>query len=167
MEDLHSTYRLHDRRHDRELTDLLELHFLELVKFRRDKPHELRTPFEKWLHVLKFGDLYEGEPALLPEVLRQEEGIAMALESMRKAQASYEVRELIELRLKAQHDEATRLYYARQEALQEGRQEGRQEGLQEGRREMQLQTARQMLEAGLDWASITRFTGIAPTDLEP
>ncbi len=59
MEDLHSTYRLHDRRHDRELTDLLELHFLELVKFRRDKPHELRTPFEKWLHVLKFGDLYE------------------------------------------------------------------------------------------------------------
>ena len=82
----------------------------------------------------------------------------MALESMRKAQASDEVRELIEMRLKAQHDEATRLYYARQE--------GRQEGLQEGRREMQVQTARQMLEAGLDWDSITRFTGIAPRDLE-
>jgi len=174
LADLHSTYRLQDRRHDRELTDLLELHFIELIKFRRDKPHELRTPFEKWLHVLKFGELYEGEPALLPEVLRQEEGIAMALESMRKAQASDEVRELIELRLKAQHDEATRLYYAREEALQEGLQkglqkglqEGRQEGLQEGRREMQRQTARQMLEAGLDWASITRFTGLVPKDLE-
>ena len=85
---------------------------------------------------------------------------------MRKAQASDEVRELIELRLKAQHDEATRLYYASQEALQEGSQEGRQEGLQEGRREVQLQTARQMLEAGLDRASITRFTGMVPGDLE-
>jgi predicted transposase/invertase (TIGR01784 family) len=81
---------------------------------------------------------------------------------MRKAQASDEVRELIELRLKAQHDEATRLYYARQEGLQEGL----REGLQEGRREMQVQTARQMLEAGLDWASITRFTGVVPGDLE-
>ncbi len=85
---------------------------------------------------------------------------------MRKAQASDEVRELIELRLKAQHDEATRLYYARQEARQEGLQEGLREGLQEGRREMQVQTARQMLEAGLDWASITRFTGAVPGDLE-
>ena len=85
-----------------------------LVADSGDKPHELRTPFEKWLHVLKFGELYEGEPAMLPEVLRQEEGLAMALESMRKAQASDEVRELIELRLKARHDEATWLYHARQ-----------------------------------------------------
>ncbi len=30
-----------------------------------------------------------------------------------------------------------------------------------------MQTARQMLEAGLDWGSNTRFTGIAPRDLEP
>jgi len=29
-----------------------------------------------------------------------------------------------------------------------------------------MQTARQMLEAGLDWASITRFTGLVPGDIE-
>ncbi len=186
LEDLHSTYRLHDQKHGRQLTDILELHFIELVKFRRDKPHELRTPFEKWLHVLKFGELYEAGPAGVPEVLKREEGIEMALDAMRKAQASYEVRELIEMRMKAQHDEATRLEDAllkgrqegRQEGLgqglQQGRQEGRQEGLgqglqqgrQEGRQEALLATARRMIEAGMDRETVARLTGLGPENLQ-
>ncbi len=68
IEALHSTYRLHDVEHDRPLTDVFELHFIELAKFRPDKPHGELTPFEKWLHVLKFGELYES--AQVPEPLR-------------------------------------------------------------------------------------------------
>ncbi len=110
----------------------------------------------------------------------------MALDAMRKAQASYEVRELIEMRMKAQHDEATRLEDAllkgrqegRQEGLgqglQQGRQEGRQEGLgqglqqgrQEGRQEALLATARRMIEAGMDRETVARLTGLGPEDVQ-
>lgn len=53
----------------------------------------------------------------------------MAVDSMRKAYARDEVREMIEAREKAERDEVSRLHNARQEGRQEGLQEGRQEGL--------------------------------------
>ena len=55
----------------------------------------------------------------------------MALKAMREASARDQVREMIEFRRKAEHDEATRLEQARIEGREEGRQEGRQETLQE------------------------------------
>lgn len=128
FEDLHSIYRLHDVEHDRLLTDILELHYIEVPKFRRDRPHELRTPFEKWLHVLKFGDVYEDRPDLLPEALKEEEGIEMALEAVRQAWATDETRELIESWRRAQHEIATRMEAARTEGREEAREEAR-EGL--------------------------------------
>ncbi|MBI3926659.1 MAG: PD-(D/E)XK nuclease family transposase [Armatimonadetes bacterium] len=172
LEDLHSTYRFYDTDHQRELTDILELHFIELAKFRRDKPHELRTPFEKWLHVLKFGELYESGLAPVPEALRQEEGIEMALESMRKACASDEVREMIELRMKAMRDEATRMEAAVQQGLEQGLEQGLQQGLQqgleqgrrEGRRAL-VETARRMRDAGMSIETILSMTGLRPEEL--
>ena len=86
----------------------------------------------------------------------------MALDSMRRAYASDEVRELVEMRMKARRDEATRLYFARQEGLQEGR----QEGLQEGEHRALVAVARRMLETGADWDSIARVTGLRPEDLQ-
>ncbi|MEW6280030.1 MAG: Rpn family recombination-promoting nuclease/putative transposase [Candidatus Eremiobacterota bacterium] len=166
LQDLHSTYRLYDPEHGRTLTDILELHFIELSKFRRDKPHELRTPFEKWLHVLKFGELYEGDPGQVPEVLKQEEGIEMALEGMRRACASDEVRELVESRMKAMRDWASRLEHAHQEGREEGRAEGVQEGLQRGERKALLETARRMREAGIPAEVIATVTGLRPEALD-
>jgi predicted transposase/invertase (TIGR01784 family) len=119
------------------------------VKFQQDKPHALRTPFEKWLHILKFGDLYESGLEILPDTLKEEEGIEMALDGMRKAYASDEVREMIEMRLKAKRDEASRM----QHALQTGRQEGR------------LDVARRMLAQGLEREVVMKCTGLGPDEL--
>ena len=58
LKDLHRTYRFYDVEHQHELSDILEIHYIELRKFKIDKPQNLRTPFEKWLHILKFGDLF-------------------------------------------------------------------------------------------------------------
>ncbi|MBI4860556.1 MAG: Rpn family recombination-promoting nuclease/putative transposase [Candidatus Riflebacteria bacterium] len=101
LEDLHSTYRFYDPVHRRELSDMLEIHFIELVKFKEDKPQTLRSPFEKWLHILKFGEFYERGVRPVPETLKVEEGIEMALDAMKRAYATSEVRELIEFRMKA------------------------------------------------------------------
>jgi len=68
----------------------------------------------------------------------------MALNEMHRAYASTEVRELLESRRKAEHDEATRLARAHRE----------------GKREV----ARQMLAAGIDRKTILQLTGLTDND---
>jgi predicted transposase/invertase (TIGR01784 family) len=112
--------------------------------------------------VLKFSEMYESRGQALPVDLKEEEGIEMAVEAMRQASASEQVREMIEFRRKAEHDEATRLESARLEALEKGRQEGRQEGQQEAARTM----ARRMRDAGLSADTIREVTGLDEKDLD-
>ena len=98
----------------------------------------------------------------------------MALESLRKACASDEVREMIELRMKAKRDEASRLEHARREVLEEGlemglvkgHQEGLEMGLAKGHQEGLLDVARKMREAGFSPDSISAMTGLRSEDLE-
>ena len=169
LTDLHSTYRFYDSIHGRELTDVLEIHFIELVKFRKDKPQLLWSPFEKWLHVLKFAELYETDLEAVPEALKAEEGIDMALDAMKRAYASDEVRELIEFRKKALNDEATRMARARRQGLAEGRAEGRAEGIEQGKvvgKAVGLQeAARKLLEQGMDRETVLRMLGLPPETL--
>ena len=107
----------------RELTDAQELHFFELAKFDRRRPARLRTRLEKWLHILKYGEeCVDSEKRIAPALL-SEEGIAMAIKTLRAANADRETRELLEARAKARHDEASRLFDAREEGLREGRRE--------------------------------------------
>ena len=171
--DLHSTYHFHDAVHGHRLTDLMEMHFIELVKFRDDKPRALMTPFEKWLHVLKFGELYERGDAPLPRELENEEGIVMAIDRLRRAWADDDLREYIESREKARMDEVSRLHHARNEGKAEGRAEGKAEGKAEGRAEGKAEgraegvrdAARRMLETGMDRETVCRVLDLAPEDL--
>ena len=128
--DLHSQFRFVELNRGQTLSDVVELHYIELRKFSPDKPHHLRSAFERWLYVLKFSSLYENEP--LPENLLEEEGIPMAIDSMKKAFATDEVREMILAREKAHRDIISLRAGALEEGRAEGRQEGRVEGLLEG-----------------------------------
>ena len=122
------------------------------------------------MHVLKFGEFYESYQSPIPEELRQEEGIEMALDAMRKASASEEVREMIEFRKKGQRDEATRLERAQKQGLEmgleRGREEGREEGLERGRQQALKETARRMREAGMVPEDICRITGLRLDELD-
>jgi predicted transposase/invertase (TIGR01784 family) len=145
LEPLHSRYRLYDAGNQRELTDILEIHFIELPRFDGLKPHSLRTPFEKWLHVLKFGEIYESGEHPLPDSLKEEEGIEMAIEAFRAAWSSDDVREMVEARKKALWDEATLIAHATQKG--------------------KLEVARNMLDSGMDRATVLRLSGLQPEDL--
>jgi predicted transposase/invertase (TIGR01784 family) len=129
--DLHNIYRYANIKTGSELTDLKEMHFIELIKFRKDTPRHLRTKFEKWLHALKFGEKYIEDPEKMPAVLKMEEEIFMAINEMKKASADPKVRELMETREKALHDEASRLYQAKQQGIKEGMEKGKREYLKQ------------------------------------
>ena len=66
---------------NRVLTDLLQYHFVELNKFDETKPALLRTKFEKWLHILKFGSYYQNLTDL-PEDIKNEAEICEVIKKM-------------------------------------------------------------------------------------
>ncbi len=157
---IHHRFELREREQHFLLDELLELHFVELTKFRPDKPQQLQTPFERWLYFLKFSDLYEEHE--LPDDLAREEGISMALDSMRRAYANDPIRERILAQEKADRDERSRMEAAMDEGLAKGLAEGKAEGLAEGKAEV----ARKMKGAGFDSKFIGEFTGLSQDDID-
>jgi len=99
--EIHNVYKIFNEKSKALLTDDFELHFVEMPKFKLEKPHSLRTRFEKWLHVLKFGEILYIADKELPEELRSEEGLIMAFEEMKKVNADSELRYMMEARAQA------------------------------------------------------------------
>lgn len=150
--DLHNIYRYLNIKSKRELTDLKEIHFIELPKFKKDKPKRDMEKFEKWLLVLKFGELYANDIENLPEELKQEEEIVMALQEMIRASNDDMVREILDMRSKARHDEASRLYQAKQEGEEIGEQRGILKGYEE--------VAKNAYKEGQSLELISKITGL-------
>ena len=170
--DLQNIYRFKNIKNDHELSDIIELHYIELPKYDKDKPHAAKTPFEKWLHILKFSELYQDYTQAIPDELIVEEGIEMAVTAYRKALTKGEVREIIEFRHKAIKDEATKLDNARKQGIAEGEVIGIAKGIAEGevigeaRGEVKgeikglIKSARIMLELGHSKAEIAEKLGL-------
>ena len=131
-DDIHNIYRFHNNKTLKPLNGLMELHFIELAKFDKDKPRSLSSPFEKWLYAFKYGNLYQKESDMLPKELITEEGIEEALKAMRFANSNTQTRYLIEARQKFLHDQASFNDDAREEGLEQGEKIGVKKGLKKG-----------------------------------
>jgi len=150
--DLHNTFRLLNVKSSVELTDKLELHYIELIKYDKDKPYKEMTKFEKWLYLLKFSELYQDRLSPIPEALKNEEEIVMAIEAYRHAVADNYVKELIDFRRKASIDEASRIDEARRDAEARGEVKGK------------IEAARIMLDLGHTKTEIAAKLGLKETD---
>jgi predicted transposase/invertase (TIGR01784 family) len=117
--EIHNCYTLHNEKSYHKLTDLIEFHFIEMHKFNENTA--LKSSFERWLHVLKFGDRYEDLESL-PEELLKEEGVMEALETMKEVNSSQKARETIFLRNMHLSDIAT----IEDQAFKDGEERGRQ-----------------------------------------
>ncbi|MFA5597542.1 MAG: hypothetical protein WDA26_08250 [Pusillimonas sp.] len=102
--------------------------FVELSKFDGDKPTKLRSKFEKWLHILKFGNYYRSIDDL-PEELRSEEGICEVIRNMSNANTDELTRHELFARDMFLSDLATDLDAAEKKGILKGRAEGREEGV--------------------------------------
>jgi predicted transposase/invertase (TIGR01784 family) len=160
--DLHNIYRYLNIKSKEELTDVKELHFIELPKFKKDKPKKLQSRFEKWLHILKFGEIYADNIDDLPDELKEEEEIVMALQEMVRASNDETVRQILEMRSKARHEEASRLY----QAEQRGKEEGKEEGIKEGEEKERISIAKNMLKLKFPLDAISQVTGLTASEIE-
>jgi len=119
------------------------------------------TKFEKWLYLLKFSELYQDRLAPIPDALKTEEEIVMAIEAYRHAVADNYVKELIDFRRKASIDEASRLEEARRDAEARGEARGEAKGEIKGKIEM----ARQMLHDGVDINTVIKYSGLPEEEI--
>ncbi|PCJ16193.1 MAG: hypothetical protein COB02_16725 [Candidatus Cloacimonadota bacterium] len=107
--------------------------FIELPKFYKDKPDSLISSFEKWLYLLKFGDLYQKESDMIPKELLDEKGIPEAIQAMQYVNSDAHVRDLIESREKYEHDQASLKEFYEEESkknLEKGLKQGREQGIE-------------------------------------
>ena len=139
----HSCYVLKERERNEQLSDLLEIHFIELDKIK-DIHHadEIKTQLEAWLEFIK-----HPESQVSYELARQDETIREAKDELLVLSCNEKYRLYYEARLKALLDETSRLQTARDE------------GIEQGKMQRDLEIAKNLLDV-LDDTTIAFKTGL-------
>ena len=147
----HTGYGLKEIYTNEELTDIIEMHFIEVPKLPPEA--DASDMLVAWIEFLK-------DPE--SEKVR---GLELSIEEVRHAKDELirmsnnkEQRALYEMRAKTLKDKVSALNKARREGRQEGRQEGRREGIYE--------IATNLKEVGVDYEIIKQTTGLSIEEIE-
>ena len=171
----HTVFRLReDIEHDLILTDALEIHFINMVKFRRLKETDTRNnPLHRWLTYLD----KNSTAVQLQEVMKMDNAIRKAQERQRIVLNDKAARREYEMRLMALSDRTSAENSARREGLAEGLAEGLvkgeakglaeglskglAEGLAEGTTKANIENARKMKADNMPASQISKYTGLS------
>ncbi len=168
----HTTFHLYEDQEQFPLTDVLEIHFMEIPKLmekweqRKVNPHN--NGLERWLLLLEADDHVE--------IRRELEAIAVQDPVMKQAFEAWEdlsrdEKKWVEYesRRKAILDEIAAVREAeirQQKAREEGLAEGREEGRTEGERQKALEIAREMLTEGDSPERVAKLTKLPLDEIE-
>ncbi|MEA1960276.1 MAG: Rpn family recombination-promoting nuclease/putative transposase [Bacillota bacterium] len=144
----HTTFRLLELEEKIELTDAIEIHFIELPKLSEEMANHA-DPLDRWVMFLKGWDDME----LLKRLSEEDPAIARAKQTLEEMAADPRAKEIYELRLKAILDRNSDLYEAEMKGEMKGKLEGKLEGKQEA--------ARNALKKGLLLEDIAEITGLS------
>jgi len=133
------------------LTSALEVHYVNMVKWRRQKEKDLAVPLHRWLTWFD----KKSPPELIEEVLSMDTAIKKAYERFGCAtQQEFDEWDLKRRQEKAHWDMVSRLDYAREK------------GEQEGQEEKALEIARNALAKGLTPEFVHDITGLPLETIE-
>jgi len=164
---VHSSYHLwKDQRKDRLLTDSMEIHFIDMVKFRRKRGADMKNEaLRRWL---QYFDENSSDEELM-EVLEMDAAIRKAYEAAERVSMDKEQLRLYHMREMAILDYNSNMNAFRREGKAEGLAEGRAEGLTEGiaRGEAQaiIAVAKKLLEQGVPFQQIVNSTGLSEDEI--
>ena len=142
---VHSCYMIYDTKNARLLTDHLQIHIIELKKFKF-KDNDLKKDLNYWLGFFTTKDMEE----YMSEIVKEKP-------IMEEAHKRYN--NFIRSRLMMSEYEKKEIYqYDKQITLKEERQEGRREG--------QISIAKSMKKDGADINLISKYTGLTIKEIE-
>ena len=91
-----------------ELSDVLEIVFLEMGKLDDAKPLSELSSAERWLYFLKYVDIESKQPQI-QLILQESEGITMAMDVLKEISADEQMLTRIRLQQKAENDQKARV----------------------------------------------------------
>jgi predicted transposase/invertase (TIGR01784 family) len=146
LDDFHTSFHIYEDRHkEYMLTDVLEMHYIEMVKWRKLKEKDINDPLHRWM--VYFDE--KSPPELVEEVLKMDTAIKLTDDQMlmiMRDPALLHAYDMLEL---------TRIDYKM--GMQDARQEGRQEG--------KLETAKNLKAMGIAAEQISRATGLTADEV--
>ncbi|WP_416188265.1 Rpn family recombination-promoting nuclease/putative transposase [Clostridium perfringens] len=154
----HNAYRLKEITSNEELTDLQEIHFIELPKFNEigNKEYvenvEKMDDLEKWLEFL-----VEPESNTVRQLELSNEEIKLAKSELYRLSMDSKEREQYNMREKAIYDRIS--------ALENAEIKGKIEGKVEGKIERELELVKESLNQGLEISLISKITGLSEEEI--
>ncbi|MBO6233642.1 MAG: Rpn family recombination-promoting nuclease/putative transposase [Clostridia bacterium] len=136
------------------LTDKLEIHYIQLTKFK-EKCKRISSKLEQWLTFIKNENVEEIR--MIDNKLVQK-----AEDEFEYLTGDAETRRLAELREKAIRDEAAGLKSARRKGIEEGIQQGIEKGIEKEK----IATAKKMLAEKIDIELIMKITELTKEEIE-
>ncbi|MDR1933729.1 MAG: Rpn family recombination-promoting nuclease/putative transposase [Spirochaetales bacterium] len=155
-QNFHTTFHLwEDTDKDCLLTDALEIHFVDMAKFRRLGKKDIKQdPLHRWLSYFD----KDSPPEIVEEVIKMDQAIQKAQEKVSHVSLDKEALRAYKMREMALSDWTSGINYAKQEGLQKG--------LQAGRQESKLETARNMKADGEPVSKIIKYTGLTEQQIK-
>ena len=151
----HSGYRLKEIYSNEELTDVAEIHFIEIPKL--EEGADEKDMLVAWIEFLKNP---ESEKVRSLEMSIDE--IREAKDELIRMSNDDTQRELYEMRAKTLKDKISAL----NEAERKGIKKGRQEGIKEGEKSKAIEIAKSLINIGLDKETISKSTGLDLNEIE-
>ena len=144
---------------DRYMTEDLEVHIIELPKFKKKNP-KMHTKLEEWLW------LFIGSDEKVDEASKKNKEIEKIKKKLASMSLSPEERNNYEYRLRAIRDEADAIEYKTKQAKEEGIKEGVEKGIKQGIEQGIEQTAKEMLKNNFTIEQIQVITKLTKEEIE-
>ena len=144
---------------DRYMTKYLEVHIIELPKFKIKNP-KMHTKLEEWLW------LFIGSDEKVKEASKKNKEIEKIKRKLASMSLSPEERNNYEYRLRAIRDEADAIEYKTKQAKEEGIKEGLEQGISQGIEQGIEQTAKEMLKNNFTIEQIETITKLTKEEIE-
>lgn len=151
------------------MTDLIEIHIIELPKIKKCKETYLQDELAQWMLFLNNPNDKEVE-----NIMKQNEPIKEAMVKLREISEDDELRRVAQLRQKAIMDEKAIKQRAIEVGLEEGMQKGLQKGLEKGIEKgmekgiekEKIEIAKKLLAKHIDIATIAEVTSLSIKNIQ-
>ena len=158
---VHSCYMIYDTKNARLLTDHLQIHIIELKKFKF-KDNDLKKDLNYWLGFFTTNNMEEYMSEIVKEKPIMEEAHKRYNNFIRSRlmMSEYEKKEIY------QYDKQITLEEKRREGIKEGIKKGKLEGIKTGEENKAISIAKTLKQMNMDNASISKATGLPIEEIE-
>lgn len=149
----HSGYRLKEIYSNEELTNVAEIHFIEIPKL--EEGTDEKDLLVAWIEFLK-----DPESEKVRSLEMSIEEIREAKDELIRMSNDDTQREIYEMRAKTLKDKISALNQAERKGMEKGIKKGIEKGMEKGKKEKAIEIAKSLLDIGLDVEMISSTTGL-------